>query len=164
MFTKQFLVFIITVESKDIMGRIKGSKNGVVGHGINKKEFESLCGLLCTMEEIASFFNTTYATLLRWCKDNYEGQTFEEIWKQYSTVGKVSLRRAQFKLAQINSNMAIFLGKNYLGQTVEEDRANNTVQLINVQVIDATKQQDRVSQIENQITNQLVNINPKDSN
>ncbi len=41
---------------------------------------------------------------------------FREGWERGRGKGKVSLRRAQFKLAETNASMAIFLGKLYLGQ------------------------------------------------
>lgn len=146
------------------MPRVKGSKNGVIGNAINKREFENLCALLCTMDEIASVFNTTYDTLLRWCKENYDGKTFEQVWKEKSAVGKISLRRAQFRLAESNANMAIFLGKNYLNQNADEDgRSTNSIQLINVQVVDANQYKSKVEQIENEIVGQLAVKEPIDS-
>ena len=42
--------------------------------------------------------------------------TFSEAYKTYSVDGKVSLRRMQFNLAKTSAAMAIFLGKNMLGQ------------------------------------------------
>jgi hypothetical protein len=39
-----------------------------------------------------------------------------EAWEQGRELGKVSLRRAQFAMAQRHPQMAIFLGKQYLGQ------------------------------------------------
>lgn len=39
-----------------------------------------------------------------------------DAWEQGRELGKVSLRRAQFNLAERNPSMAIFLGKQYLGQ------------------------------------------------
>ena len=55
-------------------------------------------------------------TILRRCEETY-GVTFEAAYRQFSDAGIVSLRRAQFKLATKNASMAIFLGKNYLGQS-----------------------------------------------
>ena len=42
--------------------------------------------------------------------------TFTEYKIKGQSKGKVSLRRYQFKLAEKSAPMAIFLGKNYLGQ------------------------------------------------
>ena len=83
---------------------------------INKENFEKLCQYQCTEVEIAGFFDCSEDTIERWCKRTYNC-TFAEIYKKKSAGGKISLRRAQFKLAEKNASMAIFLGKNYLGQT-----------------------------------------------
>lgn len=83
---------------------------------IDKTEFEKLCGLQCTRDEICGFFDTTAKTLYAWCKDTY-GEDFSTVYEIKREKGKISLRRAQFQLAQKNASMAIFLGKNMLGQT-----------------------------------------------
>lgn len=98
------------------MGRTAGSKNGVHGAQIEKTKFESLCSILCTEAEICSFFSCSHDTLNRWCKDNY-GCTFEEVWKEKSQIGRISIRRIQFRQAEKNPVMAIWLGKQILGQT-----------------------------------------------
>ena len=82
---------------------------------IDRDQFEKLCGMLCTEEEIAGFFNCSPDTIERWCKREYQ-VNFAEIYKKHSAKGKISLRRMQFKLAEKSASMAIFLGKNYLGQ------------------------------------------------
>lgn len=82
---------------------------------INKDTFEKLCGIQCTLEEIASFFDCCDDTINNWCKETY-GESFSGVFKKKSASGKMSLRRIQFKLAEKNTSMAIFLGKQYLGQ------------------------------------------------
>lgn len=82
---------------------------------INQNQFESLCALQCTLEEICGFFECCTDTLESWCKRTYK-QGFSEVFKEKRGNGKISLRRAQFRLAQKNANMAIWLGKQYLGQ------------------------------------------------
>ena len=82
---------------------------------IDNKIFENLCGLQCTLEEIAGVFDCSVDTIERWCKREYR-ETFAEVYKKHSAKGKTSLRRTQFKLAEKSAAMAIFLGKNYLGQ------------------------------------------------
>lgn len=83
---------------------------------IDQTQFETMCGLHCTLEEICAILGVTDKTLNTWCKETY-GATFSEVFAQKVAIGNMSLRRAQFKLAQKNAAMAIFLGKNYLGQT-----------------------------------------------
>lgn len=83
---------------------------------IDSKIFESLCKLQCTEAEICSFLEVSDKTLSAWCKRTYN-ESFSEIYKKKSEGGKISLRRAQFRLAEKNATMAIFLGKQYLDQS-----------------------------------------------
>lgn len=83
---------------------------------IDERDFEKLCSLQCSLEEISGFFDCCTDTVEAWCKRTYH-QSFSEVFKQKRGLGKIALRRAQFRLAEKNANMAIFLGKNYLGQT-----------------------------------------------
>ena len=83
---------------------------------IDQEQFEKLCGFQCTQEEICSWFDVTDKTLTSWCKETY-GESFSEVYSKKREKGKISLRRAQFQLATKSAAMAIFLGKNYLGQT-----------------------------------------------
>lgn len=88
---------------------------------IDKDQFEKLCYLQCTLTEIASFFNCSEDTIENWCKRTYTNEddqpmTFSEVYKIHSAGGKISLRRWQFKLAEHNTSMAIWLGKQLLGQ------------------------------------------------
>lgn len=100
---------------------------------INKDLFENLCKIQCTREEICGVLDISKDTLLRWCKATY-GTDFETIFEQKKMHGKMSLRRMQYKLAEKNPTMAIWLGKQYLGQ---KDTINNTntgtqrIQIIN---------------------------------
>lgn len=82
---------------------------------INQKQFESLCAIQCTEEEILAVLDIGKNTLIRWCKETY-GVDFGTIFKEKRQNGKASLRRNQFKLAETNPTMAIWLGKQYLGQ------------------------------------------------
>lgn len=85
---------------------------------IDRKQFENLCGLQCTKEEICNWFDTTDKTLESWCKRTY-GAGFSEVFKQKRGIGKISLRRSQWRLAEKSAAMAIWLGKQYLGQRDE---------------------------------------------
>ena len=70
------------------------------------------------MEEIAYALDCSEDTIERWCKREY-AESFADVYKKHSSSGKISLRRYQFELAKKSAAMAIFLGKNYLGQTDE---------------------------------------------
>lgn len=82
---------------------------------IDREQFEKLCNIQCTLEEIAGWFKCSMDTIENWCKREY-GEGFSEIYKVYSADGKISLRRTQFRLAEKSYAMAIWLGKQYLGQ------------------------------------------------
>jgi len=82
---------------------------------IDQKTFEQLCGIQCTEQEISAFFDVSDRTLEKWCKDTY-GTTFFDIFQQKRGLGKISLRRTQWKLAEKSNAMAIWLGKQYLDQ------------------------------------------------
>lgn len=84
---------------------------------INKKQFESLCAIQCTKEEICDVLDVTEKTLNRWCKEEY-GENFSLVFRQKKSLGKTSLRRHQWKLAEAgNYTMQIWLGKQMLGQS-----------------------------------------------
>ena len=87
---------------------------------IGEEEFKKLCGLQCTLEEIAGFFDCSEDTVENWCKRELK-MRFSDAFKKYSAAGKLSLRRTQFRLAEKSAAMAIFLGKQYLGQRDQQD-------------------------------------------
>ena len=107
---------------------------------IDKKQFENLCGLQCTINEVCDFFDVNDKTLNSWCKKTY-GTTFYEIFKVKRGKGQISLRRMQWKLAEKNAAMAIFLGKQYLGQTdkVETTGEMRVMPTIKMEVVDNSK-------------------------
>lgn len=76
---------------------------------------EGLCAIQCTQEEIERTFKTDIRTLNGWCERSY-GESFSEIYKRFSAEGKASLRRNQFNQSRKNASMAIWLGKQWLGQ------------------------------------------------
>lgn len=70
---------------------------------------EKLANIQCTQTEIASFLGVSARTLQR-------DEEFLKIYQKGQENGKMSLRRIQYKLAEKNTTMAIWLGKQYLGQ------------------------------------------------
>ena len=82
---------------------------------LDTEQFEKLCALQCTEQEICGWFSITDKTLDAWCKRTY-GKSYSEVYEEKRVVGKISLRRAQWHLAEKNVTMAIWLGKQYLGQ------------------------------------------------
>lgn len=89
---------------------------------IDKDQFEKLCSIQCTEEEIAGFFKCSVDTIERWCEKNYKAR-FAEVFAQKRGLGRISLRRSQFRLAETNPTMAIWLGKQWLGQTDKQEVA-----------------------------------------
>lgn len=76
---------------------------------IDYQAVEKLANIQCTQEEIASFLGLSVRTLQR-------DEEFCRIYKKGQDNGRMSLRRIQYKLADRNPTMAIWLGKQYLGQ------------------------------------------------
>lgn len=97
---------------------------------IDKLNFEKLCQMQCTLEEIAGFFDCCDDTINNWCKEVYD-DNFSGVYKKKSMAGKISLRRNQFKIAEKNASMAIFLGKQYLKQ--KDNIEVESTQLVKVQ-------------------------------
>ena len=95
---------------------------------IDQKQFENLCALQCTLEEICGWFGVSDKTLNGWCKRTYNA-SFSEVFRQKRGKGMIAVRRAQWRLAEKNAAMAIWLGKQYLGQRdiVEQTIAVDTV-------------------------------------
>lgn len=87
---------------------------------IDLEQFKGLCSIQCTLEEVSSWFKCSEDTIERWCKRELK-MSFADAYKKFSVGGKISLRRHQFKLAEHNAAMAIFLGKQYLGQKDQQD-------------------------------------------
>lgn len=98
---------------------------------INKEEFEKLCAIHCTQQEVCDWFEITDKTLSRWIRETYgEDKLFSEVFRQKRGKGKISLRRAQYQNA-LNGNtaMQIWLGKQHLGQTDKQHIQQETVQI-----------------------------------
>ena len=106
---------------------------------INKKTFEGLCGIQCTEEEICAVLDVDKKTLIKWCKETY-GSNFSNVFAVKRGAGKASLRRTQWKLAQKNTAMAIWLGKNYLGQ--HEPKQETDMHVSGVTVVDDVPESD----------------------
>lgn len=78
--------------------------------------------LQATTRECAAFLGVDEKTYLKFKKDNPDVQ---EVYDLGAGLGCVSLRRVQFAMAPKSAPMAIFLGKNYLGQTDRIEHAGD---------------------------------------
>src|SRR5271163_4048836 len=84
--------------------------------GIDLAELEKLCGLQCTDEEIAAWFNVTTRTIER----RRKVKKFASVMDRGKAKGRISVRRQQMKLLESgNATMGVWLGKNILGQVDE---------------------------------------------
>lgn len=88
------------------------------------KQFESLCAMQASVHEIESVLQIDHKTINRLCKEYYK-LDYSQAYKKFSVTGRISLRRMQFKLAEKSAAMAIFLGKNILGQSDFPENGNN---------------------------------------
>ena len=82
--------------------------------------FEKLCGVQCTKLEICEYYRISEKTLDRLVKSNY-GKTFSLVFAEKRTIGLISLRRSNFRLADKHPAMAIFMSKNYLGMKDKQE-------------------------------------------
>jgi hypothetical protein len=96
---------------------------------IDQKTFEKLCFMQCTETEIADYFEVSHDTISRWCLRTYK-MTFEDVFNMKKAGGKISLRRSQWQLAEKNPTMAIWLGKQYLGQKDEQTINQNITPVV----------------------------------
>lgn len=84
-------------------------------------EFDKLCALQATLEEIASWFTCSVDTIER-AVEREKGMSFAEYFALKRGKGKVALRRKQYQVAlEGNPTMLIWLGKQYLDQTDKKE-------------------------------------------
>ena len=105
-----------------------GEPVGRPGKDIDWNMFEQLCGIHCTQSEIASMLKVHPDTLRDNAIKQYGGDDFSTIYKKFQENGKCSLRRNQFAMSKTNASMAIWLGKQYLGQKDKEEEVHVTPQ------------------------------------
>lgn len=79
------------------------------------EQIKGLARLQCTPREICSFLDLTPKYLDDLSKADH-GKGFKDLIEEWSEAGKCSLRRKQWKLAETSATMAIWLGKQMLGQ------------------------------------------------
>ena len=85
---------------------------------------EKLANIQCTQDEIASFLGISTRTLQR-------DEQFMELFNRGRENGKMSLRRMQWKHAEKSVPMAIWLGKQYLGQRDKDEYTDDGMKSIN---------------------------------
>lgn len=97
------------------------TKRGPKPLQIDWEEFDKLCMIQCTLEEIASWYDCSVDTIEIIVKREKK-MKFSEYFAIKRGKGRVSLRRKQFQLA-INGSvpLLIWLGKQYLGQVDKQE-------------------------------------------
>ena len=78
--------------------------------------FESLCSVQCTHDEIAAELKISKPQLYERAIQHYGAPDFPTVYKTFCSPGRISLRRHQFRQAENNIAMSIWLGKQYLEQ------------------------------------------------
>lgn len=119
---------------------------------INQKQFEALCNIQCTEDEICAVLDVDDKTLCDWCERTYGG-TFSDTYKEMKLNGKSSLRRTQWLLGQKNVTMAIWLGKQYLGQSDNVEVAGADNKPLQIKFVGSSKddQDKRLERLQNDI-------------
>lgn len=92
----------------------QGKGGGRPKFNIDYETAETMATFMCTIEEIAAELGCSHDTLSR-------DEKFCVVYKKGIEKAKASLRAKQFKLAEINPTMSIWLGKQYLQQTDKQE-------------------------------------------
>jgi hypothetical protein len=95
------------------MSRLSGRPHALLADARTLKCLAELGRIHCTKAEIAGVLGVSRPTLDAFLDREPSAR---EAFENGTQEGKASLRRTQFRLAERNAAMAIFLGKNYLGQ------------------------------------------------
>lgn len=114
---------------RDLRDRLHGNKKKSSKYKvhIDWEQFEKLCYIQCTRQEIADFFGLHPDHLAERCREEL-GLTYKQAWDRMSVNGRMSLRRELYQKAikERNLQAMIWLSKNYLGmkeplRKVEDD-------------------------------------------
>ena len=114
------------------MTKPTGKPKGRPRKEIDFVEFEKLCFIQATIEEIAGWFECSISTIQERVAEHYEAEdgkrpTFDMVAAGLRGKGKIGVRRAQFQRAAKGSDkMLIHLGKNYCGQS-EKAEVEHTI-------------------------------------
>jgi|TARA_Y100000592_G_scaffold51509_1_gene81384 hypothetical protein len=102
------------------MAQVKKRSVGRPKTNLDLADLEKICRLNCTMPEIAAFFDIPLRTL----EDKYTNdEAVRRSIDKGRNQGKLSLRRKQLQILDETNNptMAIWLGKQLLGQRDKHD-------------------------------------------
>ena len=82
---------------------------------IDWNEVDKLMALQCTGEEIAGFLGISYDTIEKAVKREHK-MTYTEYYGLKAQIGRISLRRRQWKSSEKSVPMQMHLGNQWLGQ------------------------------------------------
>lgn len=130
----------------------KKNKGGRPRSVIDQEQFEELCHIQCTQEEICAVLKVDHKTLDKWCAETYEA-SFSQVFDQKREGGKCSLRRSQWLMSKTNPTMAIWLGKQYLGQRDKKEEDNSLEKVLQnmttlAEVLTKTNTQRKIEDLE----------------
>lgn len=91
---------------------------------LDRKQFESLCGMQCSVEELFGWFGCDEAALNAWCMDTY-GEDFRSAFNRLAMLGHIVLRRDQVAAAKKNVSMARHLEAQRAGHDAPPQKRKN---------------------------------------
>lgn len=91
---------------------------------LDRRQFESLCGMQCSVEELCGWFGCDEAALSAWCMDTY-GEDFRSAFDRLAMLGCIVLRREQVAAAKKNVSMARYLEAQRAGHDAPPQKRKN---------------------------------------
>lgn len=91
---------------------------------LDRRQFESLCGMQCSVEELCGWFGCDEAALNTWCVDTY-GEDFQSAFDRLAMMGRIALRRDQVAAAKKNVSMARHLEAQRAGHDSPPQKRKN---------------------------------------
>ena len=91
---------------------------------LDRRQFESLCGMQCSVEELCGWFGCDEAALNTWCMDTY-GEDFRSAFDRLAMMGRIVLRRDQVAAAKKNVSMARHLEAQRAGHDSPPQKRKN---------------------------------------
>lgn len=91
---------------------------------LDQKQFESLCCMQCSVEELCGWFGCDEAALNTWCVATY-GEDFRSAFDRLAMMGRIVLRRDQVAAAKKNVSMARHLEAQRAGHDASPQKRKN---------------------------------------
>ena len=91
---------------------------------LDRRQFEILCGMQCSVEELCGWFGCDETALNTWCVDTY-GEEFRSAFDRLAMMGRIALRRDQGAAAKKNVSMARHLEAQRAGHDAPPQKRKN---------------------------------------